>query len=299
MPQETTSAPPAPAASVSAVPVPAAPAPAASAAPAPPPAITPVATPPGIDWLPGADELTIGLVQNKKWAGPADAVKAYQNAQSLIGANPDSVLRIPGDGADKATIDAFFNKMGRPAEAKSYDIPTPDGQKDTAMADWAKGVFHEAGLTAAQAKAIGAKWNEQNASQAKTQADAKAAVFETQNAALKQEWGAAYDKNRSVVDNAVNAFGVTEPQLIALRDAMGPAAAMKFMHNLGSRLGEDQFLSGDQKAAGFSVLMTPQMAMQKITELRGDKDWVKGYIAGSAEKKAQMVQLQQWANPEG
>lgn len=261
------------------------------------PVTLPVTAPAVTDWLTGADADTVGLAGLKGWKSPLDAVKAYQHAQQFIGGDPNSIVKLPAADADKATKDAFYTKLGRPLEAKAYDIPVPTGAK-TDYAEWAKGVFFEAGLTAEQGKALALKNNEYVATATKAAADARAIEFKTQNESLSREWGAADAQNRALVDKAIVAFGLDGATLAQLRDTMGPLKAMKLFHDIGKRLGEDLFVTPETRSTGFGNVLAPAEANARIKELRSDKDWSKAYLNGDAAKKAEMTQLQKWANPD-
>ena len=204
---------------------------------------------------------------------------------------------MPAADADKATKDAFYNKLGRPLEAKAYDLPVAPGGK-TDYADWAKGTFHEIGLSAEQGNALALKNNEYIATATAAAAAARATEFKTQNEALSKEWGAADAQNRGLVDKAIVAFGLDGETLAQLRDTMGPLKAMKLFHDIGKRLGEDSFVTPEMRSTGFGNTLTPAQADARIKELRSDKDWTKSYINGDAAKKSEMMQLQKWANPD-
>ena len=258
---------------------------------------SPAVAPAGVDWLPGADAETVGLVGLKGWKTAGDAVQAYKHAQSFVGADPKSIAKIPAANADQATKDAFYNQLGRPLEAKGYDLPVAQGA-DTQYADWAKGVFHEIGLSAEQGKALAVKNNEFGAAHAKATLDARTAQWATENAALAREWGSAHAQNTALVDKAIHALGVDQPTLEALRDTMGPLKSMKFFHELAQKIGEDSFVSPEQRSTGFDRTLTPGEAQAKINMLRSDKAWVAAYLNKDAAKLAEMQQLQQWAHPD-
>jgi len=250
-----------------------------------------------VDWLPDADADTVGLVGLKGWKGPGDAVKAYQHAQQFIGANPNEIVRIPGADADKLTKDTFYTKLGRPADATKYEVSIPEGV-DPKTAEWAKGAFFEAGLSADQAKVVTQKWNEALTGQMQELTDARARDFAEQTTKLQKEWGAAYKQNADLIDRAATALGMDEKMLVALRDAVGPYKAMQFMHNIGSRLGEDSFVTSEHRVTGFNRNLAPAEAQARIKELRSDREWTDSYLKGDPGKKKEMAQLQAWAYPD-
>lgn len=250
---------------------------------------------PAIAWLPDADEITTGYIQNKGWQSPADLLKSYQGAEKLIGVPPDKVLRLPGDTSTKDELDAFYTKLGRPADPNGYEIKAPQGADDS-FAKAAAGKFHELGLNTKQAQEL-AKWYEsQGATMGEAQQQAKTAANVEQQNALRTEWGAAYDAKLTQARNFAQQAGVDAATLDKLQDAMGFDGVMKFMANLGGKIGEANFVSGD-RATQFGV-MTPGQAQAEIKSLTADKDFRSKYLAGNAEAKARMTQLNKWAFPD-
>jgi hypothetical protein len=103
--------------------------------------------------------------QNKGWAKGIDSLdsllKQFDNAQSLIG---KKTIGVPADDAPPEEWQAFYNKMGRPEDPKAYEfdpqaapegLELPEEMRRTAEEEeLLKSIFHEAGLTKAQAKAV-------------------------------------------------------------------------------------------------------------------------------------------------
>lgn len=209
------------------------------------------------------------LVTDRQWKTPNDAIKSYQNLEKLTGVPPDQMLKLP-KGDDPAAWNEVWNRLGRPAKAEDYKIPLPEGDKGE-FAKVAAGWFHEAGLTQAGAAKLATKWNEFQASQAQAQNDALAARDVKEVGELKAEWATDYDKHAAIVDKAAETFGMTPEQLAALKQTMGPKAAMNFMRNIGSKLGieDPNFVKGDGPT-GFNN-MSPQQAQEEMTRLRKDK----------------------------
>lgn len=153
-----------------------------------------------------------------------------------------------------ADLVAKVRSYAPPESAEAYEIPVPKGESP----DFAKAVaplFHKAGLSPAQAKALAEGWNELQAQQrtASTQAEEAAAreasaLAERQNSDLKREWGAQYDANvelsRRAIRSAMGASGAKEAEVASLIDAMekthGFAFVHKFFSHLGKSMAEDQ-----------------------------------------------------------
>jgi hypothetical protein len=284
------SAPAGQGATPSAEPVPISSAPAAGTVPqsAPPPAAT-------IDWLTGAPEDITGFVQNKGWKTPVDAITSYKQLEKHMGTPADKLLRLPDfDKADPTELGQFYTKLGRPAEPNGYEIPVPEGM-DTSFAEAAKAKFHELGLTAKQAKAL-AEWNNEYASTMSVQQqEAYKQTIAAENESLKKEWGQAYDQEIGMAKNAAKALGLSPEKIDKLEQSLGFADLMRTMANIGKRIGEDKFVSGD--SVGGNGVLTPAGAQARIQQLRGDKDWTAKYLSGNVQARAEMERLMQFAYP--
>jgi hypothetical protein len=250
-----------------------------------------------IDWLKGATELDVGYVKNKGWASPADVLAAYRGAEKFISAPVDQRLVIPGEKAEKAEWDAFYGKLGRPADAKDYKIPVPEGDKGE-FAKTAAGWFHELGLSQKQAEGVAAKWNEHVGNLAATEATNRATTFSADEAKLKVEWGAAYDKNVMIAKEVVGKLGLDAGAIDKLQGALGHHGVMSLLTKIGSGLGEDSFTTGRDNGSAFGNAMTPAQAKAEIAALQNDKAFVSKYMAGDKDAKGKMTSLFNMAYPE-
>lgn len=264
------------------------------------PSVAPAAaaTPPSAapEWLAGAPEDISAFVQTKGWKTPVDALESYRNLEKYMGTPADRLARIPEwDKADKSEIDAFFGKLGRPSDPKEYKLPVPEGA-DPAFATAAAAKFHELGLTAKQAQAL-AEWNNNYATEAQAKmTESYQQTVAAQEAELKREWGSAYDQNVIAAKGAAAQLGLDAQKIDALERVLGFDGLMKMMADVGSKIGEDKFVSGQSQAPGFGA-MTPAQAKAKIDALGADQGWVAKYLAGNAEARAEMERLQKFAYP--
>lgn len=262
----------------------------------------PAAAPENSSWFGGFDQETVGWLENRgltklddKAALP-ELVKGFRNAEKFVGAPADKLIRVPDwDKADRSEIDQVFNKLGRPEDPKGYNIPIPEGSP-TEMADWARGVFHEAGLSQRQAELVASKWNELGAAMGQQSEQVKQQTMKDQEAKLRMEWGSAYEKYDSVAARAIDSLGLQGDQLAAIRDSLGFDGAMKLFASIGEKLGEADFVSGSSGST--TGPMTPAQAVSRISQLQGDRDWVAKYIAGNAEARNEMERLMRMAYPE-
>jgi hypothetical protein len=186
--------------------------------PVPPTDPTPPADPPPADWTAGLDADAKTYLETKGFKSPAEALTA------LKGYEP-------------------------PATADAYEIPVPEGESP----DFAKAVaplFHKAGLSATQAKALAEGWNEmqsgQKAAAAQAEADAATAAeaaAKREDATLQAEWGNDYAANKEHARRAAMQFlpgdDAAKTAFIGeIEKKFGFAATMKMWAAIGQGLGE-------------------------------------------------------------
>ena len=261
--------------------------PAAAAAPAPAP-----------NWLEGADEVTVGYVQNKGWEKPTQVLESYRNLEKLMGADrAGNTVILPKPDASPEEVGKFFDRLGRPADAAGYKIAVPEGG-DPEFAKTAGSWFHELGLTAKQGEALAAKWNEyagsvQTQHQTQTQQQIQADEL-----ALRTEWGAAHTQNLAAAQAAARGLGMDEATINKLEASLGYKGTMELFHKIGSKMGESEFVSGN-KTEKFGSAMTPGQAQAQIRTLMADKNYVARYLSKDASAVAEMQRLHEFAYPEG
>lgn len=259
---------------------------------------TPAAPSGPIPWLEGADELTVGYVKNKGWENPAQVLDGYRNLEKLLGADKaGNAVILPKPDASPAEFDAFYNRLGRPAEPTGYKLAVPEGMpKDFAAMAAAK--MHELGLPQKTGEALGAWWNEFVTGQNSQQETALQTAFADDERALKEGWGKAYTQELAKAQRAVQGLGVTDAQIDVMQKAMGHKATMEFFNKIGSKIGEPDFTTG-QRPDGFGGSMTPEQAKAKIVEMTSDKNFVTRYVNKDAAAVAEMKRLHEFAYPEG
>ncbi len=101
-------------------------------------------------WHAGIDPEVTTLWTNKKWDATDPAklavavTQSYAQAEKIIGAHPDSIIRLPANPlTDTTAMQAIWRRLGAPNEAKEYDFPAlkdKDGKVTDASLD---GVLRE------------------------------------------------------------------------------------------------------------------------------------------------------------
>ncbi len=110
------------------------------------------------------------------------------------------------------------------------------------------------------------------------QATTKAAETDAMIAAGRQEldknWGANKTANLLVAQNAMKALGMPIEAVNALEklDGVGYAKVMEMMRTIGTKIGEDKFVSGGGPVPG---VMTLEQAQARKKELINDTTFVK------------------------
>jgi hypothetical protein len=264
----------------------------ATAAPAP---AAPAAAP---SWLNGADETTIGYVQNKGWNDPKQVLDGYRNLEKLLGADKaNNAVVLPKHDADPKEWGAVYDKLGRPSTPEGYQVQFPDGGDKNAQASLLAKV-HELGLTKSQAEGLFGELNnrvttQQNAAKADAQTR-----FQAEDQAIRAEWGQAYQQNLVQAQAAARGLGLDAPTIDKLAGALGHKATMGLLQKIGATLKEDSFVTPGSPQ-GFGSALTPGQAKAQIQTLMADRDFSSKYMQGNSEARAKMESLHQYAYPEG
>lgn len=253
---------------------------------------------PGVGWLPQDAPADLrGFVENKGWKTPVDALTSYVNLEKLIGADrAGRTVVLPGDNADPKEVAAFYDRLGRPADPKDYKLEIPPEYGDPAFAENAGKWFHAEGLTAKQAQAVTKQYNAYVKEQLDGIKAEQSRQFQSDNDALKTEWGDAHDQNLVLARNVVRGLGLDNAAIDKLQQALGHAGVMKLLVSIGAKTGEGEFVTGATDT--FKGALSPDGAKAAIKDLMNDKDFSKRYREGNVEARQRMEQLHKWAFPE-
>jgi hypothetical protein len=247
------------------------------------------------DWSAGLSEEFKGYVQNKQWKEPAHVVESYRNLENLLG-KQEHIVKIP-ENDDPVEWSKVHERLGRPATAKDYKFDIPKDIGDEKFGEWAKGTFHELGISQKQAEKLVGKWNDYVRSSLNSQNEVYNADIAKQEVAIKKEWGAAYDQNVNIAKSAAHKFGMDAEKITKLESALGFAETVKLFHTIGSKLGEGSFVQGSGGSGnGFGVL-SPAQARDRITALKSDPDFTKRYLSGDVSARDEMDRLHGFAYP--
>lgn len=289
-------APAAPTSSSAALAAPAAPPLSASVQVNTPPPAPPA--PPAPSWLQGADETTIGYVQNKGWTEPAQVLDGYRNLEKLLGADKaNNAVIIPKADADPKEWAAVYDRLGRPTGPDGYKVDLPQGG-DKAVQDASLAKFHELGLTKNQGEALANWYNGLVQQSVQASESQKQIAFQQEDMALKSEWGGAYTQNLAQAQAGARGLNLDAATIDKLSDALGHKATMSLLQKVGAGMREDSLVTSDSMS-GFSNALTPGQAKAQIQTLMQDRDFTTKYMSGNADARARMEALHRYAYPEG
>lgn len=258
---------------------------------------TPPATPPAAptqSWTDGMPDDLKGYVQTKGFSDPKAIAESYRNLEKLHGVPKERLLTLPETLEDPEKMASVWERLGAPKEAKEYKVEVPKELGDDQLAPWFQEQFHKLKVPRQMAEKLVEAFSEREKASLKEWQESTALEIKNQQDAIKREWGAAYETNKTIADQAVQKFEMTNDQVKALGAAMGPAAALKFLHKLGEATGEAKFIAGNQGNAG---ALTPEAARNQINELIRDTDFARRLNAGDTDAKAKWDRLHQYASP--
>jgi len=242
-------------------------------------------------WTADFDTDTQGFIENKGWRAPGDAIKAYRQLESHLGAPPDRLLTLPKEGE---SLDPIFDRLGRPETPEGYGIEAgaEASEADKAMFDWFAKTAHEIGFSDKQAKGFLEKFQEYAQADATSRQEAMELAAADSERALKREWGTSYNGNVYGAKQAFQEFavpaGLAPEDLDAIDRAIGHEKTMKMFSAIGAKIGEDSYVDGGAdgpKAPGFGGQLSPAAALNRLNDLQQDKAWAKRLLEGGTGSK--------------
>lgn len=205
----------------------------------------------------------LGMVQNKGWKSPEDALKSYQSLERLRGVPEDQLIRTPGADASDEEWSEVYAKLGRPEKPEGYGLEAGEGQPDLGA------LAHAAGLTKRQVEVLQKGLAEIGEGQTQASEQKRSESIAKEFEGVRQEWGKDFDARVAQGQHAVRALGWDGETIEQLENAMGPKWVMDLTSRIGKGLGDHGGLPGEGAPAG-GFVMTREMAMAKYNELNAD-----------------------------
>lgn len=232
----------------------------------------------GPEWLAGLPDDLKGDATLGRYANIEALARGHVETRKLL----SNRLAVPQADAPAEEWGKVFDALGRPAEAKDYEIPLPEGMQASGIADAFRPVAHQLGLLPAQAKGVVEFYNKLN-----TDLDA---AGQAQIDALKGEIP-DYDGKIALAKSAVAKLGLSDEFLTAAENRFGTAELIKGFIKLGELVGEHGRVDGE----GGAITANLANAEAQLTELQKDKNWRDKLKAKDAVTVAQYERLKQAA----
>lgn len=247
------------------------------------------------EWIKGISKPELkGLAESRKWESPEMLLESFHNLEKLRGIPADKILAVP-DTTDEAALGIVYNRLGRPDKPELYGLPKDAEGADTNK--WMAETMHKLGLSSQQAKALfDANKARTDGLQQKATDKIKGEVA-NQLAALKTEWGAAYEANEQLAASTLARFGLDGKAVAPLKDAIGGANIMKFLVAVGKGMGEGAFIEGGG-VRNPNAPMTPAEAKLTIKDRMKDKGFTDRLVSKDAAAVAEWERLNKWAAPQ-
>jgi hypothetical protein len=202
---------------------------------------------------------------------------SYVNIEKLVGADKNHVLKFPSSDDDKEAWDSVYEKLGRPADVTGYEI---EKFKDTPGVDVEilKGVAevaHENGVSKKALNAIVETYFKQAGLSMEQSETALEETLSGYDAALKKEWGQAYEQKANKIQTALREKA--DPEFLELAKQfptiVDHPAFVKTIDNILKMTDEDAGV----KTGGASTnsALTPDEAKAQIAAMQGDADKMK------------------------
>ena len=236
---------------------------------------TPSPTPATTGWWDSSvkDPEVKAFLQNKNFAEPEIAFKAYRSLETMLGADKAGRTAIlPKDENDAEGRKAFYAKIGVPETPEGYKLPLKAGEDD-AFTKFAPNLFHQNGVPAKTAEGITKGFMGFIEEQVKAQETADKARSEQEVNNLKLEWAHEYDQKAEYARRAFRTIGkevgLEEADIAKIEGTVGAAKMLKLFSRIGQAGGEANMVGSDDSAATFGI--TAAQAQKEIDQLTADR----------------------------
>lgn len=228
-------------------------------------------------------------------ASLTDFANAAVALEKRMGAPADQLLRVPTKPEE---MDGFlrdvFKRAGAPEKADGYQLSLGEAASDDDKAMGAKFAAHMFEKTGAPPGVLQAAvdfWLGETKATAEAEAAAQAELVKTADAALRTEWGAAYEQNKTAIGALVAELGgealVKE---LDLADKMGSSPELaKFLLKVANLRAESPGTGDSQRPQVPGASLTPAQALEKRTALELDPVKMRALMDASDPMHAAIV----------
>lgn len=190
-------------------------------------------------------------------------VKSYVSAARMIGVDQNELVRIPKDPEKQGEAwDKLYSMRGRPESPDKYDVQI-EGM-DPEVASKYLGALHKAGASQEDVRSLVELDKAIRQEAAQKAEEAANAAWSEKEAALKQEWGAAYDaKSKAAEIVAQKYFPDIDMSVPAVK-----AAVLEGFAKIADAVSEDADIKAVASPA--SRVPTPAEAKMAIAEFEAE-----------------------------
>lgn len=190
--------------------------------------------------------------------------KSYVHLNSMLGKRFDEL--------SPEELKGYYSKMGRPEEPDKYELPVVANNE---LDGWYRDNVFKLGLNQKQARSLMESYTELEQMKMQEMTQQNEAMTNEWEQGLKQEFGTAFEQRVDTAKKAVKEFGGEELRDYLNETGLGNHPAMvKAFAKIGQNLKEDT-LTDTQVSANFGT--TPNEALQKISNLKRDPNFMKSY----------------------
>ena len=228
----------------------------------------------------------------KNFKNEGDLAKSWVEAQKLIGRDKIPVL---GEKATKADWDVVFDRLGRPKTADGYAIPEvkfPEGYPAPSKEfnEALKTKAHELGLLPGQVNELYNWFMGNEVDNFNKHAQGRQEQRVSGENALRKAWGAAFEQNYAVAEQAVNKYG-TEGFVEKLKQSglNNDPDMIKFIADMAKNFSEDKITG---KPMGLTL--SPDEAKAEIAKLQSDAMKDKKHVMNNKHDPEYQLFLNKW-----
>lgn len=247
------------------------------------------------DWIQSLDPNLQEYVSKKGFKNSKAVLESYINLEKLRGVPEDRLLKLP-ESSDDPRWKEVYQKLGAPENAEGYEFSDIETDEAKGFAEWASKNFHELNITKSQAQGLVKRYENLIKESQAEQEQLYNKTVEQQEVELKKDWGAAFHQNIAKVRQTAKDLNIPGEAIDAMEKTMGYDGVMKFIHSLSTKIGESDFVGGDQ-AVNPNAKLTPDQAKAKIDALKKDKSFVDKYLSGDMEARQEMSRLHKFLTP--
>ena len=223
---------------------------------------------PSFDKFESPEALAKSYSELESYRGSSLRIPTEEAGEEVWGEFKEKISKVPGVLLyDEDNPSEVYDRLGRPQSADQYEWTPVEGfQEDPETEGAFRQVIHEAGLTRQQADQIH-NWLASNIMESE-----QASAMEVENgiAALKGEWGAAFDQNVAMAKSAVAMIDSRQPGFADFLNETGAGNDKRFiaaMKVLGEAFGEQGAVDYSE-----STVMAPADARLMIEDIRNNPE---------------------------